>query len=167
MSKRYFKSPIKWIFVGKKFIIKSHKLNKKEKNGKKWKRAEKLGKTRPKSPKIAKRWNFDSFFFISRPPFIFSNFFLFCWVCVICTVILSTINLDLMAIFYPKKNPFREDLKLMFCHFRQRRWTLEIFSFGKSVLFLWHTPKIIWGKYIFKLFIFSHRPMSHVLPCNL
>ena len=111
-----------------------------------------------KRPKMVKFW---PFFIISRPPFIFFNFFLFCWVCVIRAVILNTINLDFMAIFFPQKNHLRGEIKLAFCHFRQRRWTFEIFSFSKSVLFLWHTPKIIWGKYIFKLFIFSHRPTDH------
>ena len=37
----------------------------------------------------------------------------------------------------------------MFCHFSKRRWTFEIFCFGKSVLFLCITSNFGRDKYFF------------------
>ena len=86
------------------------------------------------------------------------HFFLFCWVCLIYAVISNTINLDFWRTKFTTEISFSGDLKLMFCHFSQRRWTFEIIFFGKSVLLLWHSPKIILENTLSNFFIFSHRP---------
>ena len=105
---------------------------------------------------MAERSNSDCFFFISRPPFILFNFFLFCWVCVICAVILNTINIDFMTLFFRKKIHLRGDLKNMFCHFSTRRWTFEIFFLVKvSYLCVLHSIRV--GHFKFSTF-FEFQP---------
>ena len=52
-------------------------------------------------------------------------------------------------------------LKTCFFHFSKRRWTFEIHFFCKSVLFLWHTLKIIQGKY-YSNFLFVHTALLNI-----
>ena len=62
-----------------KWPHRSYKVNRKEKNGKNFKGAEKLRKTSPKSFKMAKLSNLYGFPPISRPPCTFFHFFLLLW----------------------------------------------------------------------------------------
>ena len=48
-------------------------------------------------------------------------------------------------------------------HFHKNRCIFELFSFSKTVLFLWQAPNFIWGQYNFPNFHFSHRPTWHTV----
>ena len=92
---KFFKSLLKWIFVWKKLPYNLGLLYSKSLH-----RSNKLNSTQNLT--VRPFWgNFVHVSLIPWPHLIFLNFFLFCWVCVICAVILKTINLDFMAI---KKN---------------------------------------------------------------